>query len=282
MARLAEALDHIRHAAPADGANVVQREFEARRRQLNEHARRVNAPRPPSDLSVNRMMGMLLRLPVVARSALRFRGDALAALTAEPRGRDQAIDRGRHRQSEACSWAPTRLPGTTPGSWTVAKHKRRWTWRPRPPSSGPPSSGCSARSCSSSASGSRKPRRRGGPPVRAARRPSAPCALCRRAVRAQPAELARALAPATGGRAHRAWAFLAKKTTGPPASACSRCGPRRRRRQRCGRRRWRPRTSFAVGTPLAPPRPRPRKRPRRRSSRRCSRRSRRRRPPSAR
>jgi len=83
MARLAEALDQIRHAVPADDAEAVHRDFEARRRQLNEHARRVNAPRQPAGLSVNRMMGTLLRLPETARSALRLRGDTLAALTAE-------------------------------------------------------------------------------------------------------------------------------------------------------------------------------------------------------
>ena len=45
MARLAHALEQIRHAVPADGAEAVHREFEARRQQLNEHARRVNALR---------------------------------------------------------------------------------------------------------------------------------------------------------------------------------------------------------------------------------------------
>ena len=113
MARLAEALDHIRHAAPVDGADVVQREFEARRRQLNEHARRVNALRPPSDLSVSRMMGMLLRLPVVARSALRFRGDALAALTAERADeiKRSIVDGTAH---------PGLLLGTDPSPWNNA------------------------------------------------------------------------------------------------------------------------------------------------------------------
>jgi very-short-patch-repair endonuclease len=83
MAQLADALEQIRNALPADGAEAVHREFEARRKQLNEHARRVNQIRQPTGLSVNQMIGKLLRLPVAAKSALRLRGETLAALTAE-------------------------------------------------------------------------------------------------------------------------------------------------------------------------------------------------------
>ena len=83
MARIAGALDQIRHAVPAEGAEAVHREFEARRQQLNEHARRVNAVRQPTGLSVNRIIGRLLRLPSVVESAFRLRGDVLAAMTAE-------------------------------------------------------------------------------------------------------------------------------------------------------------------------------------------------------
>jgi hypothetical protein len=83
MARLEQTLEQIRHAAPVAGVEAVHRDFEARRRQLNEHARRVNVPRQPTGLSVNRMMGMLLRLPPAVRSPLRLRGDTLSALTAE-------------------------------------------------------------------------------------------------------------------------------------------------------------------------------------------------------
>lgn len=83
MARLADALDQIRHALPADGAEAVHREFDVRRKQLNEHARRVNKIRQPTGLSVNRIIGKLLRLPPAAKSALRLRGDMLARLTAE-------------------------------------------------------------------------------------------------------------------------------------------------------------------------------------------------------
>jgi very-short-patch-repair endonuclease len=113
MARLAHALDEIRHAVPADGADAVHREFEARRRELNEHARRVNTVRQPTGLSVNRMIGRLLGLSAAARSALRLRGDALTAITAE-------------RADEVKRWIldgaanPTLLLGTDASSWNNA------------------------------------------------------------------------------------------------------------------------------------------------------------------
>src|SRR3990172_425470 len=113
MARLAHALEQIRHAVPADGAEAVHREYEARRKQLNEHARRVNTVREPTGLSVNRMIGRLLRLPAAAKSALRLRGDTLAAITAE-------------RADEVKRWIlegaanPTLLLGTDSSPWNNA------------------------------------------------------------------------------------------------------------------------------------------------------------------
>jgi len=83
MVRLEHALEQIRNPLPADGVEAVHREFEAQRKQLNEHARRVNQIRQPTGLSVNQMIGRLLRLPAAAKSALRLRGETLAALTAE-------------------------------------------------------------------------------------------------------------------------------------------------------------------------------------------------------
>ena len=113
MARLANALQQIRNAVPADGAEAVHREFEARRKQLNEHARRVNQTRQPTGLSVNQMIGRLLRLPEAARSSLRLRGETLAALTAE-------------RAEEVKQWIldgagnPTLLLGVDPSPWNNA------------------------------------------------------------------------------------------------------------------------------------------------------------------
>ncbi len=113
MARLAHALEHIRHALPTDGAEAVHREFEARRKQLNEHARRVNVVRQPTGLSVNRMIGRLLRLSAAVKSPLRLRGETLSALTAE-------------RADEVRQWIlegaanPTLLLGTDSSPWNNA------------------------------------------------------------------------------------------------------------------------------------------------------------------
>lgn len=113
MARLAHALEQIRHALPADGAEAVHREFEARRKQLNEHARRINAIRQPAGLSVNRIIGRLLRLPATAKAALRFRGDTLGALTSE------RADEVRHWLIEGAA-NPTLLLGTDISPWNKA------------------------------------------------------------------------------------------------------------------------------------------------------------------
>ncbi|MBX3356383.1 MAG: DUF4011 domain-containing protein [Phycisphaeraceae bacterium] len=83
MARLANALQQIRTADAANGVEGVHREFEARRKQLNDHARRVNMVRSPAGLSINQMIGRLLKLPASARSTLRLRSGPLEALTPE-------------------------------------------------------------------------------------------------------------------------------------------------------------------------------------------------------
>ncbi len=113
MAWLAHALQQIRNAAPADGADKVHQEFESRRKQLNEHARRVNQIRQPTGLSVNRMIGRLLRLPAAARSALRVRGETLATLTA------QRADEVRQCILEGAA-NPTLLLGTDSSPWNSA------------------------------------------------------------------------------------------------------------------------------------------------------------------
>ena len=113
MAQIAHALEQIRNALPVDGAEVIHREFEVRRKQLNEHARRVNQIRQPTGLSVNQMVGRLLRLPAAAKSALRLHGEALTALTAE-------------REREVRQWIleaaanSTLFLGTDPSPWNNA------------------------------------------------------------------------------------------------------------------------------------------------------------------
>lgn len=83
MARLGYTLEEIRQALPPEGVDAIHRQFDARRKQLNEHARRVNIVRQPAGLSVNQMIGRLLRLPAKAKSSLRLRGDSLAQLSPE-------------------------------------------------------------------------------------------------------------------------------------------------------------------------------------------------------
>ncbi len=109
-------LDEIRHAASPDSVETVHREFEARRHLLNEHARRVNTIRQPVGLSVNQLIGKLLRLPKVAKSVLRLRSDALAAMTVE-----------RADEVKQCildgAANPTLLLGTDPSPWNNADIK---------------------------------------------------------------------------------------------------------------------------------------------------------------
>ena len=110
MARLAHSLDQIRNALPVDGVESVHRQFEARRKQLNEHSRRVNVVRQPTALSVNRMIGMLLRLPATAKSGLRIRGETLTQLTP---GR---VDELKQVILEGAA-NPRLLLGTDPSPW---------------------------------------------------------------------------------------------------------------------------------------------------------------------
>lgn len=113
MAQLASSLEQIRFAPPVDAAESVHRKFEARRQQLNEHARRVNEVRQPTGLSVNQMVGRLLRLPIAAKSSLRLRDENLAVLTAECAGEvGQCIREGAAN--------PTLLLGTDPSPWNSA------------------------------------------------------------------------------------------------------------------------------------------------------------------
>lgn len=113
MARIAHALEQIRNALPAEGVEAVHREFEARRKLLNGHARRVNQVRQPTGLSVYQMMGKLLRLPAAAQSEVRLRGEILAALTAE------RASEVKQRILEAAA-NPTLFLGTDPSPWNNA------------------------------------------------------------------------------------------------------------------------------------------------------------------
>ncbi len=209
MARLAHALEQIRNALPADGVEAVHQEFEARRKQLNEHARRVNQIRQPTCLSVNQMVGRLLRLPAAARSALRLRGETLAALTAERADEvKQCILEGAAN--------PTLLLGKDPSPWNNANitdgHRAQ------------PALDLAMRAASDLWSQFERllgqaVQRLGVRPPGSLDDAATLLALLRdvRHIReqykaeifsARPGELARALEPTTGGRFARAWAFV--------------------------------------------------------------------------
>jgi very-short-patch-repair endonuclease len=209
MAQIAHALEQIRKAPPADGAEAVHREFEARRRQLNEHARRVNQSREPTGLSFNQMIGRLLRLPAAAKSALRLRGATLAALTAK-------------RADEIKQWIlesaanPTLFLGTDPSPWNnadirdgqraqeamdLATKAANEFWPEFERLLGqvvnqlgvrPPNTLSEAASLLAVLRDARSIRQQYGAEV----------------FSSQPGDLARALEPAMGGRIVRAWAFL--------------------------------------------------------------------------
>lgn len=83
MAKVADTLDAIRQSLPVHGAENVCNEYDALRKKLNDHSRAVNATRSPTGLSLNGIIGRLLRLPQRASSSLRFRGDDFARLTKE-------------------------------------------------------------------------------------------------------------------------------------------------------------------------------------------------------
>ncbi len=112
MKCLGQILEQVRYAKPVDGESIHQ-EFEARRKQLNEHARRMNQVQQPTGLSVNRMIGKLLRLPPSIQSTVRLRGATLAALTAK-------------QAEEVKEWIRTTTPnpklllGTDPSPWNNA------------------------------------------------------------------------------------------------------------------------------------------------------------------
>jgi len=113
MAKLADTLDQIRHATPPEGVEAVNRGFEARRRQLNAHARLVNGRREPTGLSVSEMIGRLLLLPPEARSWIRIRGERLAQLTPD------RADAVRQWLLEGTAY-PTLLLGTDTSAWNNA------------------------------------------------------------------------------------------------------------------------------------------------------------------
>ena len=114
MGRLALALEQIRQTQLVVGTLSLHREFETRRKQLNHHAQRINKSYDPTGLSVNQMIGRLVRLSPPAKSDLRLRGDTLKQLTAE------RIDVIRQWVLDGTAY-PKLLLGTDPSCWNNAK-----------------------------------------------------------------------------------------------------------------------------------------------------------------
>ncbi len=114
MSRVAKALEEIRMSGTVAGVEEVHREFESRRKALNDHARQINMPRKPSDFSVIRILGRLLRLPRGAQSKLRLRGGTLERLDPE------RTETTRRWIAEGAGHSSLLL-GTDPSPWTDAE-----------------------------------------------------------------------------------------------------------------------------------------------------------------
>lgn len=83
MERLKETLGWIRDPGERVREEATLERFEARRRALNDHARRVNEPHAPLDASFIQVVGRLLRLPADARSEVRVGDGAFAGFAGE-------------------------------------------------------------------------------------------------------------------------------------------------------------------------------------------------------
>ena len=113
MQQVADALDKVRNAVPAD-CDQIHKTLIDRRTRLNEHVKRLHAKREPTGLSVYEMQGRLLRLGDAARTAIRWRGDDLLRLRSDVA--EQVCD----LLTEAAGFESLFLR-TDPSPWTGAK-----------------------------------------------------------------------------------------------------------------------------------------------------------------
>jgi very-short-patch-repair endonuclease len=79
MQQVAEALDKVRNAVPAD-CDKVHKQLVDRRTRLNEHVERLHSKRQPTELSIYQMQGKLLCLGNQPRTNARWRGEELYRL----------------------------------------------------------------------------------------------------------------------------------------------------------------------------------------------------------
>lgn len=113
MQQVADALDKVRNAVPAD-CDQVHKQLVDRRTRLNEHVKRVHAKREPTGLSVYEMQGRLLRLGNAATTPTRWRGDDLWRLSSD------VAEQIRDLLTEAVGFESLFLR-TDPSPWTGAK-----------------------------------------------------------------------------------------------------------------------------------------------------------------
>src|SRR5262249_16534162 len=73
MHQVAEALDRVRNAVPAD-CDMVHKQLIERRSRLNEHVERLHSRREPTGISIYEMQGKLLRIGESMKTKTRWRG----------------------------------------------------------------------------------------------------------------------------------------------------------------------------------------------------------------
>jgi len=86
MQQIGKALDVVHTSAAVDPADT-HHQFVDRRTRLDSHVERVHKPRLPAGLSVFQLQGKLLALAQVCQAKTRWRGPALAQITAENAGK---------------------------------------------------------------------------------------------------------------------------------------------------------------------------------------------------
>jgi hypothetical protein len=115
MASLKLALDQMDASLAPQGVEALHREFDERRRELNEHARRINTPLAPLGLAPVHILGALVRLTPAAHTRLRMDSSSWRKLTPESLHsvretmRDMATRPALHLGTSASPWNQARL-----------------------------------------------------------------------------------------------------------------------------------------------------------------------------
>jgi hypothetical protein len=115
MQQVADALDKVRNAVPAE-CEQIHKQLVDRRNRLNQHVQRLHVKREPTGRSVYEMQGKLLRLGAAAGTTTRWRGEELQRLSSE------TAEKIRDLLVEAAGFESLFLR-TDPSPWTGAKLK---------------------------------------------------------------------------------------------------------------------------------------------------------------